>query len=340
MQIFKFQRRSTLRRLQSVAGVALLLILQTPLVSVYGQSAHKTPRDSFLSVQVNSVSALAKEISSNPKVSARYAKLYHLKSSAVAGYMLKNVQIERLPNKFPHAVYCVTNDGVVFTEHETLSVGEKVFALRNGVPVLRWACGNPFDGALPVVSPRSKTAGIVVFTGNSGHHASAALIPESKHHLPHHARPITESAPQHTQIVDNVPPSKVAANVSSIAPSPPIAAAVSGPTEIDVPANVSIPPHIPLTPFLMALPIAFFGSHSTSSIYSSPRKAGSSSPTGITGGGTQPPDMSNHNPNAGSSSDSPALTPEPGDQTIWLIGTLVLLIGILTGRKKARAAAR
>ena len=121
--------------------IAVVIILSAQLFA--SQIDGPTPKDSYLVHQVSSVRELVAEIAHHPFIRERYAELYHVAGLKVENYMSKNLVLSTLSHNYTHIVYCITPGGVVFTALETQHAGDKVFALRTGTPVLRWACGNP-----------------------------------------------------------------------------------------------------------------------------------------------------------------------------------------------------
>jgi hypothetical protein len=252
--------RLTAKKYQSCTAIALLACLQMCPSSSSAQSAHRTPKDSFLSVQADSVSALVHEIATNSKVQSRYAALYKMPANDVAAYMRKNVEIGHLSRIYQHTVYCVTPSGVIFTERETLKTDEKVFALRNGQPVLRWACGNPLARHLPSPGGRSSDQGIVVFSGFKEKSPVGRVSPAPiRHSKGRKANLPAVTAKKFT--ASAVPSEKIKPYVTVISPAvPAIVSDVSGPAEFDIPVTVILSEHVPLSPFIAAVPIAVFGS--------------------------------------------------------------------------------
>jgi hypothetical protein len=53
-------------------------------------------------------------------------------------------------------VWCASKTGRLYVVHQHFQAGTRVFALRNGTPVMKWACGNPLVTMLPM-PPVTKT---------------------------------------------------------------------------------------------------------------------------------------------------------------------------------------
>jgi hypothetical protein len=97
------------------------------------------------------VSALVKEVRTDPVVRARFARHFHVSGAYVADYMQKNLVESYVPRTGNYTVYCVGPSGRVYPTVQHLHGGVRVFAMRNGDPVLKWKCGNPMVSYLPVV---------------------------------------------------------------------------------------------------------------------------------------------------------------------------------------------
>ncbi len=101
------------------------------------------PPDSYLRYSVYSVNQLIQEVQQDPQVRRRYARQFQIPESQVAQYMRRNLVESWVPQTGTYSVYCVNRAGRVFTVRQKFRKGTKVFALRNGEPVMKWICGNP-----------------------------------------------------------------------------------------------------------------------------------------------------------------------------------------------------
>jgi len=113
--------------------------------------AATAPPDSYLRYQVGSVRELVAEVRRDPVVRSRFARHFHVSGSYVADYMQKNLVESYIPRTGNYTVYCVGPSGRIYPTVQHLRGGVKVFAMRNGEPVLKWKCGNPMMTYLPVV---------------------------------------------------------------------------------------------------------------------------------------------------------------------------------------------
>jgi hypothetical protein len=112
-----------------------------------------TPPDSFLKIRVNSVSELCKQVNTDPAVKARYSHLLGVPQDKVVSYFKNNLVESYIPSGKTYRVWCVSKSGRYFQVNQKLNSGARVLALRDGSPVLKWACGNPLVSHLPAAVP-------------------------------------------------------------------------------------------------------------------------------------------------------------------------------------------
>ena len=115
----------------------------------------RTPRDSYLQYKVYSVEQLIQQVSDNPAVRSRFARHFQIPEARVVSYMRANLVESYVPKTGRYTVYCVRPSGTFYPVKQTFRQGTKVFALRNGEPVMKWVCGNPLSKLLPEVQVRT-----------------------------------------------------------------------------------------------------------------------------------------------------------------------------------------
>lgn len=115
---------------------------------------HATPPSSYLQYRVYTVDQLIQQVSENPKVRRRFAQHFHISEASVVSYMKANLVESYVPKTERYTVYCVRPSGSFYPIRQTFKRGTKVFALKNGEPVMKWLCGNPLSKFLPEVSTR------------------------------------------------------------------------------------------------------------------------------------------------------------------------------------------
>lgn len=115
----------------------------------------RTPPSSYLQYRVYTVDQLIQQVSESPRVRQRFAKHFHVPETNVVEYMKANLVESYVPKTERYTVYCVRSSGKFYPIRQTFQRGTKVFALRNGEPVMKWLCGNPLSRFMPDVSTRT-----------------------------------------------------------------------------------------------------------------------------------------------------------------------------------------
>jgi hypothetical protein len=128
------------------AGFAMAGGVQASAATVKTQPV---PPDSFLRFRVDTVQQMINQIKADPAVRHRYSQLFNVPSSKLVAYIQKNVVESYVPATKTYRVWCVAKNGKLFAINARFVAGTRVFALRNGTPVMKWACGNPVISALP-----------------------------------------------------------------------------------------------------------------------------------------------------------------------------------------------
>jgi hypothetical protein len=121
-----------------------------------------TPPDSFLVYKVYSIDQLIAEVQSSPRIQGYYARHFHVPQSRVIEYMQANLVESYIPETRMYTCYCVRANGLIYPIKQRFTQGTKVFALRNGEPVLKWVCGNPLSKFLPAVETHTIVKNIPV----------------------------------------------------------------------------------------------------------------------------------------------------------------------------------
>ena len=119
--------------------------------TVVATNSRHTPPDSFLVYKVYSVDQLVDQVQANPAIQLKYARHFHVPQSRIVQYLRANLVESYIPETGTYTCYCVRQNGLIYPVKQKFHEGTKVFALRNGEPVLKWVCGNPLSKYLPAV---------------------------------------------------------------------------------------------------------------------------------------------------------------------------------------------
>ena len=143
-------------KVPAIASATLLTAVLLGLVGTPTQAAatprhQKPPPDSYLQYRVYSVDQLIQQVQNNPTVRERFARHFEIAPGRVVSYMRANLVESYIPVTRRYTVYCISRSGRIYALKQTFHKGTKVFALKNGQPVLKWLCGNPLSHFLPAV---------------------------------------------------------------------------------------------------------------------------------------------------------------------------------------------
>ncbi|HEY3329566.1 MAG TPA: hypothetical protein VGK19_06055 [Capsulimonadaceae bacterium] len=145
---------SALFNIKSVVAVTAGVLALSAAASVNAatiarQKVMPVPKASFLNQRVDTVQQLIAQVKAQPSVRARYAKLFHVPESQVVNYIQRNLVESYVPASKTYPVWCASKTGKLYVVKQHFQAGTRVFALRNGTPVMKWACGNPLVSSLP-----------------------------------------------------------------------------------------------------------------------------------------------------------------------------------------------
>lgn len=112
------------------------------------------PALSFLKQNSYSLDAVINQIRNDRQLLLRYANHFHISPEAVLPYFRENLVESYVAETKRYPVWMKRADGSTFWRYQTFRKGERVLALKNGEPVLKWACGNPLLTELPKIEKR------------------------------------------------------------------------------------------------------------------------------------------------------------------------------------------
>lgn len=112
------------------------------------------PPLSFLRHNSYSLAEVIAQIKGDRQLLMRFANHFHIAPEKVIPYFEQNLVESYVPETKRYQVWMKRADGSTFWAYQTFRKGERVLALRNGEPVLKWACGNPLATKLPEIQKR------------------------------------------------------------------------------------------------------------------------------------------------------------------------------------------
>lgn len=120
------------------------------------KSVKRTPAPPYSYLRHNSPSLeeVIRQVSQSPQLQKRYAKHFNIPEQEVVTYFRTHLVESYIPKTQKYPVWCVKPDGTRFVVQQTFQSGTRVLSLRNGEPVLKWACGNPLSRTLPKIEKK------------------------------------------------------------------------------------------------------------------------------------------------------------------------------------------
>ncbi|MCC5613316.1 hypothetical protein LC612_43220 [Nostoc sp. CHAB 5834] len=108
-------------------------------------------RDAFAKQKssVQTPKAFANYVAQNPALGQKYARHFGVPEQKVVAFFEKALVPHTLTQSRTLSTFGVTDTGTIYPVKTTLPAGTKVWATREGVPVLKWNCSNPLTSLLP-----------------------------------------------------------------------------------------------------------------------------------------------------------------------------------------------
>jgi hypothetical protein len=114
----------------------------------------RAPRYAYLPYNSPSLAGVIKQVQNSPKLQQRYAKHFGIPASQVVRHFRYHLMESYIPQTKVYDVWCVKPDGTRFVVKQRFVKGTRVLALRNGQPVMKWACGNPLSRKFPEIKEK------------------------------------------------------------------------------------------------------------------------------------------------------------------------------------------
>jgi MYXO-CTERM domain-containing protein len=120
-------------------------------------SQRVTPgRDRFLNEPVLTTDALVEALKTNKTFRRNISKHFGLPEDRVVGFVEDALVPYILPKDTTVSNYGVTRAGMIYSKKMTLKKGTRVWATRDGSPILKWICSNPLLPKAPVLKKKPK----------------------------------------------------------------------------------------------------------------------------------------------------------------------------------------
>ncbi len=118
----------------------------------------------FLYMRAESPAALADQIISNKMVADNYRRHFGISRDALVNYIRQNVEIRTLDKDYRGTVHFISAGRKIGQRNTVLRKGTRVFAVKNGPPIMEWRCGNPLTKQLPAIVASKPTPPAPVVT--------------------------------------------------------------------------------------------------------------------------------------------------------------------------------
>lgn len=143
----------------TLSVVALLSSIAPPAYAQSGTAGRLSSnpndlRDSFARhpSRVDTPKEFAKFVAKNPVLGERYARHFGVPQEKLVTFFENALVPRTLAQSQTLSTFGVTSGGTIYPVKTTLPAGTKVWATREGVPVLKWNCSNPLTSLLPGAS--------------------------------------------------------------------------------------------------------------------------------------------------------------------------------------------
>ena len=119
-------------------------------------------RDRFLNEPVLTTDALVESLKTNKIFRSNIAKHFGLPEERVVSFVEDALVPYILPQDTPVTNYGVTKAGLIYGKKMSLKKGTRVWATRDGKPVLKWDCSNPLLPKVPVLRERPRPVSVSI----------------------------------------------------------------------------------------------------------------------------------------------------------------------------------
>lgn len=127
------------------------------------KSRQVTPgRDRFLDEPALTTDALVEALKTNSSFRRNIAKHFRLSEDRVVEFVQDALVPFILPKDTPVDNFGITKTGTIYSKKMTLKKGTRVWATRDGQPILKWICSNPLLTKMPVLKEKPKPSTVSV----------------------------------------------------------------------------------------------------------------------------------------------------------------------------------
>ncbi|MCX6367057.1 MAG: PEP-CTERM sorting domain-containing protein [Armatimonadetes bacterium] len=141
---------------QSDTGTAPVVLSESPLLSAFAPQRVQPGRDRFNNTPSLTNEGLVETLKTNKTFRTNLAKHFGVPEERVIEFVQDALVPRTLAQDTRVMNYGVTKSGSIYSKNTTLKKGTRVWATRDGKPILKWDCSNPLLPKIPVLRERPK----------------------------------------------------------------------------------------------------------------------------------------------------------------------------------------
>ncbi len=141
---------------QSDTGTAPVVLSESPLLPAFTSQRVQSGRDRFNNNPSLTNEGLVETLKTNKTFRTNLAKHFGVPEERVIEFVQDALVPQTLAQDTRVMNYGVTKSGLIYSKNTTLKKGTRVWATRDGKPILKWDCSNPLLPKIPVLRERPK----------------------------------------------------------------------------------------------------------------------------------------------------------------------------------------
>ena len=139
---------------QTETGTAPVLLNNNPAMPAFTAQRVQAGRDKFSNTPALTNEGLVENLKGNKTFRTNLAKHFGVPEDRVIEFVQDALVPQVLATDTRVMNYGVTKTGLIYSKNTTLKKGTRVWATRDGKPILKWDCSNPLLPRVPVLRKR------------------------------------------------------------------------------------------------------------------------------------------------------------------------------------------
>ena len=153
---------SSVSMAQGDAPASPVLLPQSSVMAAFTPQQVRPGRDRFNNSPPLTHDGLVEALKSNKTFRTNLARHFGLPEERVVDFVQDALVPQVLPRATQVRNYGVTRTGSIYSKLTTLKKGTRVWATRDGKPVLKWDCSNPLLPKVPVLRDRPRPVSVSI----------------------------------------------------------------------------------------------------------------------------------------------------------------------------------